>query len=54
MAIGDGENDIELLELACLGIALSNGAEKTKAVANVIGLSNEENGVADAIYWYAL
>ncbi|XP_021907564.1 uncharacterized protein LOC110821908 isoform X1 [Carica papaya] len=53
MAIGDGENDIEMLELASLGIALSNGTEKTKAVANVIGASNDEDGVADAIYRYA-
>ncbi|XP_021776420.1 uncharacterized protein LOC110740241 [Chenopodium quinoa] len=53
MAIGDGENDIEMLKLAKLGIALSNGAEKTKAVADVIGLSNDEHGVADAIYRYA-
>ncbi|RDX78357.1 Sugar phosphatase YidA, partial [Mucuna pruriens] len=53
MAIGDGENDIEMLELASLGIALSNGSEKAKAVANVIGLSNDEDGAADAIYRYA-
>ncbi|KAF8388878.1 hypothetical protein HHK36_025559 [Tetracentron sinense] len=53
MAIGDGENDIEMLELASLGIALSNGSEKTKVVANVIGASNDEDGVADAIYRYA-
>ncbi|KAI9106986.1 hypothetical protein K1719_022514 [Acacia pycnantha] len=53
MAIGDGENDIEMLELASLGIALSNGAEKIKAVANVIGFSNDKDGVADAIYRYA-
>ncbi|KAL5127952.1 Endoribonuclease YBEY, chloroplastic [Glycine soja] len=53
MAIGDGENDVEMLELASLGIALSNGSEKTKSVANVIGLSNDEDGAADAIYRYA-
>ncbi|KAF5461649.1 hypothetical protein F2P56_017727 [Juglans regia] len=53
MAIGDGENDVEMLELASLGVALSNGSEKTKAVANVIGGSNDEDGVADAIYRYA-
>ncbi|OMO86632.1 hypothetical protein COLO4_21003 [Corchorus olitorius] len=53
MAIGDGENDMEMLELASLGIALSNGSEKTKAVADVIGVSNDEDGVADAIYRYA-
>ncbi|XP_062018797.1 endoribonuclease YBEY, chloroplastic-like isoform X2 [Rosa rugosa] len=54
MAIGDGENDVEMLELAGLGICLSNGSEKTKAVANVIGASNDEDGAADAIYRYAL
>ncbi|XP_019083507.1 PREDICTED: uncharacterized protein LOC104752224 [Camelina sativa] len=53
MAIGDGENDIEMLELASLGVAMSNGAEKTKAVADVIGVSNDQDGVADAIYRYA-
>uniref|UniRef100_A0A7N0V739 Haloacid dehalogenase-like hydrolase family protein n=1 Tax=Kalanchoe fedtschenkoi TaxID=63787 RepID=A0A7N0V739_KALFE len=53
MAIGDGENDVEMLQLASLGVALSNGSEKAKAVANVIGVSNDEDGVADAIYRYA-
>ncbi|XP_042377254.1 endoribonuclease YBEY, chloroplastic-like [Zingiber officinale] len=53
MAIGDGENDIEMLQLASLGIALANGSEKAKAVANVIGASNDEDGVAKAIYEYA-
>ncbi|KAI3522440.1 hypothetical protein L1887_00199 [Cichorium endivia] len=53
MAIGDGENDVEMIELASLGVAMSNGSEKTKAVANVIGVSNDEDGVADAIYRYA-
>lgn len=53
MAIGDGENDIDMLKLANLGVALSNGSEKTKAIADVIGLSNDEDGVADAIYRYA-
>ncbi|XP_059274970.1 endoribonuclease YBEY, chloroplastic-like [Lycium ferocissimum] len=53
MAIGDGENDVEMLELASLGVALSNGSEKAKAVADVIGASNDDNGAADAIYRYA-
>ncbi|KAL9227279.1 hypothetical protein vseg_002987 [Gypsophila vaccaria] len=53
MAVGDGENDIEMLKLAGLGVALSNAAEKAKAVADVIGVSNDEDGVADAIYRYA-
>ncbi|KAL6845130.1 hypothetical protein ACP4OV_024625 [Aristida adscensionis] len=53
MAIGDGENDIEMLQLASLGVALANGSEKTKAVADVIGATNDEDGVAQAIYEYA-
>jgi hydroxymethylpyrimidine pyrophosphatase-like HAD family hydrolase len=53
MAIGDGENDIEMLQLASLGVALANGSEKTKAVANVISATNDEDGVAHAIYDYA-
>lgn len=52
MAIGDGENDIEMLQLASFGVALANGSEKTKAVANVIGATNDEDGVAQAIYEY--
>lgn len=54
MAIGDGENDIEMLELAGLSVALSNGSEKTKFVADVIEISNDEDGAAEAIYKYAL
>ncbi|KAL8139266.1 hypothetical protein V2J09_005287 [Rumex salicifolius] len=53
MAIGDGENDVEMLELASFGVALSNGSDQAKAVANAIGATNDENGVADAIYRYA-
>ncbi|MQM16932.1 hypothetical protein Taro_049895 [Colocasia esculenta] len=53
MAIGDGENDVEMLQLASLAVALENGSEKTKSVADVIGLSNDEDGVAHAIYKYA-
>lgn len=53
MAIGDGENDVEMLELASLGVALSNGSDRTKAVADVIGASNDEDGAAEAIYRHA-
>jgi len=53
MAIGDGENGVEMLRLAGLGVALSNGSEKAKAVADVIGVSNDEDGVADTIYRFA-
>ncbi|KAM0938214.1 putative sugar-phosphatase [Dioscorea sansibarensis] len=53
MAIGDGENDVEMLQLASLAVALENGSDQAKAVADVIGESNDEHGVAKAIYQYA-
>lgn len=54
MAIGDGENDVEMLDLVGWGVVMANGSEKAKAVANAIVTSNDEDGVADAIYRYAL
>lgn len=54
MALGDGENDIEMLSLAGWGVAMSNGAARTLAVANAITSSNDEDGVAKAIEEYIL
>ncbi|KAJ0986456.1 hypothetical protein J5N97_004812 [Dioscorea zingiberensis] len=53
MAIGDGENDVEMLQLASLAVALGNASDQAKAVADVIGDTNDEHGVAKAIYQYA-
>lgn len=47
-AIGDGENDYEMIEAAGLGIVMDNGRERVKGIANEITLSNEEDGVAHA------
>ena len=49
MACGDSENDIEMLKIAGIGVAMNNADEKVKAIADYITLSNEENGVAYAI-----
>jgi rRNA maturation RNase YbeY len=54
MALGDGENDIEMLSLAGWGVAMSNGAARTLAVANAVTGSNDEDGVATAIEKYIL
>jgi Cof subfamily protein (haloacid dehalogenase superfamily) len=48
-AIGDGQNDISLLKLAGLGVAMANADEEVKAVARVVAPSNQENGAATAI-----
>ena len=54
MALGDGDNDVEMLEAAGLGIAMGNARDETKAVAQDIAPSNDECGVAWAIEKYVL
>lgn len=54
MAIGDSRNDLDLIERAGLGIAMSNGAEVLKHHADYVVASNADNGVAEAITLFAL
>lgn len=52
MAIGDGDNDIEMVEMAGTGIAMGNAIFELKKVANDITDTNEEDGFAKAIEKY--
>ena len=54
MAIGDGNNDREMLEFAGLAIAMDNASTPIKALANHVTKSNNEDGVAAAIYKWIL
>ncbi len=46
IAFGDGHNDIEMLEYAGLGIAMSNAHDSLKEIADlVLDKSNKENGI---------
>ena len=54
MAIGDGENDVEMLSFAGLGIAMENAREYVKEFANDVTTSNNHDGVANAIEKYIL
>ncbi len=49
MAFGDENNDIDMLAMAGMGIAVENAVEKAKEVSNYITLSNENDGVAAAL-----
>lgn len=49
VAFGDGENDVEMLELVGLGIAVHNARDKLKAVAKALTLSNNDDGVAHVL-----
>jgi Cof subfamily protein (haloacid dehalogenase superfamily) len=54
MAIGDGENDLEMLQMVGLGIAMGNAHDSVKAVADVVVGTNEVAGVAEAINRFVL
>ena len=49
IAVGDGHNDISMIEYAGLGVAMANAADATKAKADYITRSNEEDGVAHVL-----
>lgn len=46
IAIGDGLNDISMIKMAGLGVAMENGEPELKKVADEITNTNLENGVA--------
>ncbi|KAH8052276.1 phosphatase [Aureococcus anophagefferens] len=49
VAFGDGENDVEFVSFAGVGIAMKNGRDAVKAVADrVTSSTNGEDGVARA------
>ncbi|MEG1602658.1 MAG: Cof-type HAD-IIB family hydrolase [Cloacibacillus sp.] len=48
-AIGDGINDIEMIEWAGTGIAMGNAKDEVKAAADLIAPSNEEEGAARVV-----
>ncbi|WP_376793774.1 Cof-type HAD-IIB family hydrolase [Thermogemmatispora sp.] len=54
MAIGDNENDIGMLSLVGLGIAMGQANAAVKQAARAITTSNSEDGVAYAIERYLL
>lgn len=54
MAVGDGTNDISLLSLAGLAVAMDNAPGEVKAVAHHITLDVESNGLAAAIKKFLL
>jgi len=48
VAIGDSENDIEMIRLASVGIAMGNGTSRVKEEADMITDSLREDGIKNA------
>ena len=49
VAFGDGFNDISMIEYAGLGVAMSNGCDRIKEVADRIAPDNDSEGIAEVI-----
>lgn len=54
MAIGDNYNDIPMLKLAGLGVAMANAPQAVKNEADIETVSNNDNGVSKVIENYVL
>lgn len=54
MACGDSDNDYSMMKAAGLGVAMENGLEEIKRIADAITLSNDQDGVAYAIEQWVL
>jgi hypothetical protein len=54
MAVGDNQNDLDMLEYAGLGIVMGNADEEIKKLGYYVTASNEDNGLALAISEFLL
>jgi 5-amino-6-(5-phospho-D-ribitylamino)uracil phosphatase len=54
MAIGDAPNDVGILQIAGVGVAMDNAHESAKRVATWIAPSNNDHGVHAALVRYGL
>ena len=49
LACGDGENDIEMLQLAGIGVAMGNADDAVQAAADFVSVPCDQDGVAHAL-----
>ena len=54
MAMGDAENDLEMLRFVGYSVAMGNASDEVKSVARYETDTNDRHGVAKAIRKYAL
>ncbi|MBI5834474.1 MAG: HAD family phosphatase [Armatimonadetes bacterium] len=54
MAIGDGDNDVEMVAEAGLGVAMGNACAAVLDAADVVVADNDHDGVAEAIERFIL
>ncbi|MCL2559672.1 MAG: Cof-type HAD-IIB family hydrolase [Turicibacter sp.] len=52
IAFGDGMNDLTMLQYAGTGVAMDNAVDEVKANSQYVTASNDEEGIALALYKY--
>lgn len=54
IAFGDGENDLEMLKFAGIGVAMGNAEDAVKQAADYVTASVDEDGIARALEHFEL
>ena len=54
MAVGDSENDLDIVKAAGIGVAMGNASDDIKSLSKYVTLTNDQAGVAYAIRTWAL
>ena len=54
MAFGDGENDMEMLEFAGVGIAMGNAEDMVKKSADYVTDSVDNRGIENALRYFSV
>ncbi|MFV0519158.1 MAG: Cof-type HAD-IIB family hydrolase [Lachnospirales bacterium] len=54
IAVGDGYNDLTMIEFAGLGVAMGNGQEELKKIADYVTKSNDDDGICHVIEKFIL
>ena len=54
IAFGDGENDMEMLRFAGIGVAMGNAEDRVKALADHVTSDIDEDGIANALKHFGL
>lgn len=54
IAFGDGENDLQMLQFAGIGVAMGNGEEMVKQQADYVTADVDDDGIAKALRHFGL
>ena len=54
MAFGDGDNDIDMLKFAGIGVAMGNAGDAVKAAADYVTASVDDDGIEKALEHFGL